>query len=152
MGIKAKHKDSDISDSLNKFFQRQEKALVRGLTIEGEKAVNTAKETGSYTDQTGVLRSANSYVVAVGGEEKGHGRLEEISGSKPKPKGVRGSELGYDYAKEIAKERSLNGVALVLANGAPYSAAVEAKGYTVQLAAVAQLKKGVRGLKGRLKI
>lgn len=54
--------DFDFSD-VDQFFEKEEAEILAGMEEEGKAFVEDAKQTGSYTDRTGCLRSSNDYEV-----------------------------------------------------------------------------------------
>lgn len=115
---------SQIDKYIQQLLKRQERALVNTLMYIGEKCVNAARANGSYTDQTGNLRSSIGYVVTVDGKIKGSSTFETVK------EGEDGSKTGKDFAKELAAQYP-QGVALIVVAGMHYAKYVAATGRDV---------------------
>ena len=105
--------------------------VVRKLQYAGERLIIQARQHGSYTDQTGNLRSSIGYVIVKDGQ------ILTGSGFNTIPPRVRregdvynGSKEGQSLAKEIASKYK-RGIALIVVAGMNYAAYVEAKGFDV---------------------
>ncbi len=86
----------------------------------GEQFVNDARNTQTYQDQTGNLRSSIGYIIAKDGII-----IQE---------NIEGKAEGKAYAKEVANEvlrENTSGFVLIGVAGMSYAAAVESKGYSV---------------------
>lgn len=115
---------SQIDKYIQQQLKRQERALVNTLMYIGERCVNAAREKGSYTDQTGNLRSSIGYVVAVDGQIKGSSTFEQMYD------GEDGSKTGKEYAKELVS-RFPKGAVLIVVAGMHYAKYVAATGRDV---------------------
>ncbi len=113
-----------IETLLNRQLQRLNLAIVHTLQVVGEKALNAARQTNSYRDQTGNLRSSLGYVVVC------DGKVVAVSGFAVVKNGKEGTKEGAAYAKRLAKHYS-TGYALIVVAGMNYAAHVSAKGYDV---------------------
>jgi hypothetical protein len=118
--------------SLNKQFEQfkefKEKMIekyVAAFEYTGEQFVNDAKDSGSYKDRTGNLRSSIGYIVALDGQIKS--QKFEVSGKGTD--GEKGKREGLQFAREIIGSRM--GLILVGVAGMEYASALEAKGYEV---------------------
>ncbi len=120
----------DISD-LEKQYEMEVNRLKRQAKLKlqrvGEVYASTAKEKGSYKDQTGNLRNANGYGI------KENGSLTDISsGRSETERGIKGQSVKAE-------------IELICGNGMDYASHVQRKGYDVtdsaQLAAEAEARK-----------
>ena len=120
----------DISD-LEKQYEMEVNRLKRQVKLKlqrvGEVYASTAKEKGSYKDQTSNLRNANGYGI------KENGSLTDISSGRPE------TEQGIKRQSVKAE------IELICGNGMDYASYVQRKGYDVtdsaQLAAEAEARK-----------
>lgn len=115
---------AQIERYMQQQLKRQERAVVNTLMNIGEQCVNKARIQGSYTDQTGNLRSSIGYVVAVDGKIRG------ISDFAVVKDGEEGGKTGKDYAKELVAKYP-QGVVLIVVAGRTYAKYVAAKGRDV---------------------
>lgn len=100
------------------------KALVYNLCAVGEQALNTARLTNSYKDQTGNLRSSIGYVVSMDGE------IVQMSSFDTVKEGREGSRGGKEYAMQLVRDFP-KGIVLIVVAGMNYASYVSAKGYDV---------------------
>lgn len=94
----------------------------------GEECVNTAKNSGRYTDRTGNLRSSIGYMVLENGSiinVAGFGK-----GANQTLDGQEGAAQGEEYIQSIAAKFP-KGLTLVLVAGMKYAAYVNDRGYDV---------------------
>lgn len=124
MGIRMTTPMSQIEKYMQQQLKRQERAVVNTLMYIGERCVNTARERGSYTDQTGNLRSSIGYVVAVDGKIRG------VSDFAIVKDGEEGGKTGKEYAKELIAKYP-QGIVLIVVAGRHYARYVAAKGRDV---------------------
>ena len=106
---------------------RLRQVLLRNLAYIGEQCLNAARQTDSYKDQTGNLRSSIGYVIVE------DGRVVQASDFSPSDKGTdkaTGQATGKAYANELAA-RFPSGLTLLIVAGMNYAAYVSAKGYDV---------------------
>lgn len=124
MTIKRTTPISQIMQYMDDRISAYEQVIVRRLSYAGEQCVTQAREHGSYTDQTGNLRSSIGYVIVRNGVI--------ISGSdfRVVKQGSEGSSTGKALAEEITSKFS-KGIALVVVAGMNYAGYVEAKGRDV---------------------
>lgn len=99
-------------------------ALIYRMKYIGEKCLNAARETNSYKDRTGNLRSSLGYVIVSDGSIVYQSDFEVVK------QGNDGSKSGIQYAKEIVKQFP-EGIVLIVVAGMNYAAYVSAKGYDV---------------------
>ena len=114
-----------ISAGLANFVEKAERKQFMVLSRIGEEFVNKAREKqpseGSFTDQTGNLRSSIGYIIV----KDGHVLKEFFPGGKPV-----GSGTGKDVAKDLAATY-VDGFILIVVAGMDYAAAVESTGWDV---------------------
>ncbi len=99
-----------------------ERLLIKRFTMTGEECVRIARESGSYNDITGNLRSSIGYVVLQDGKPVVNGASKQYSGTK-----------GNGEAGPAAAEALLNqlqakfprGIVLIVCAGMNYAAYVE---------------------------
>ncbi len=99
-----------------------ERLLIKRFTMIGEECVRIARESGSYNDITGNLRSSIGYVVLQDGKPVVNGASKQYSGTK-----------GNGEAGPAAAEALLNqlqakfprGIVLIVCAGMNYAAYVE---------------------------
>lgn len=124
MPIKANFDQSKVTRHLEEMVARQERVLVNTLSYVGERCVNKARTSGSYTDRTGNLRSSIGYVVAVDGQIR---TMSDFSGIKS---GGEGASIGQNYARELVSKFP-QGIVLIVVAGMHYAKYVAAKGFDV---------------------
>ncbi len=97
--------------------------LVKQLTYIGEECIRIARESGSYNDITGNLRSSIGYVVLVDGKPVKYGSAKQYDGAKGN------GEAGPPAAEALLKTLQAKfpwGVVLIVCAGMKYAAYVEA--------------------------
>jgi hypothetical protein len=115
MGIKPTFSQQDILQAFKLKAQRMDAAIVSRFVFVGETFVRNARSKGNYTDQTGNLRSAISYIVFKDGIKRSPGAISDLSKNLI-------AELRSKYMK---------GYVLIVCTGMDYAAAVESKGKDV---------------------
>lgn len=118
---------SDLEKQYNDEVNRLKRQTKLKLQRVGEVYTSTAKEKGSYKDQTSNLRNANGYGI------KEDGSLTEVSSGRPETEqGIKGQPVKAE-------------IELICGNGMDYASHVQRKGYDVtdsaQLAAEAEARK-----------
>lgn len=113
-----------INAYIEQWLQRLQAAMLRELHIIGEKCLNAARQTNSYRDQTGNLRSSIGYVIVSDGKIVYESSFEAVKNGKD------GSSSGAAYAKKLARQFP-QGLVLIVVAGMDYAAHVAAKGYDV---------------------
>ena len=96
--------------------------LIKQLSYIGEECVRIARESGSYNDITGNLRSSIGYVVLYDGNPVVNGASKQYSGTKGN------GELGAEAAETLLKSLQAKfpwGVVLIVCAGMKYAAYVE---------------------------
>ena len=94
--------------------------LVKQLSFIGEECIRIARESGSYNDITGNLRSSIGYVVLVDGKPVVTGASKQYSGKDGN------GEAGPPAAEALLQAKFPWGVVLIVCAGMKYAAYVEA--------------------------
>ena len=100
------------------------KALVNALRYLGERCINEARDSGTYTDRTGNLRASLGYVVLKDGKPLGSPKL--IRGGTQD-----GKEGGEETIRQAISETNDEGYVLIVVAGMHYAKYVESMGYNV---------------------
>lgn len=124
MSIRQTTPEAEINAYIEQQIERMIDALIRTLQYVGERCLNAARRTNSYTDRTGNLRSSLGYVIVVDGKIAYESDFEVVK------KGKTGAKNGAKFAKEVARQFP-EGVVLIVVAGMKYAAYVSAKGYDV---------------------
>jgi hypothetical protein len=119
-------------------------AIVSRLKFVGESFVTKARNSDTYKDQTGNLRSSIGYVIYYNGQH-----LEsDFPGAQSE---------GVTKARELADEVAADfphGFVLICVAGMDYASAVEARGYDVitnsSLEAIDDLRQAMREIKDKI--
>ena len=110
----------NVNRKVDRFVVNIEQRIIWTLAMVGEQFVNDARNTQTYQDQTGNLRSSIGYIIAKDGII-----IQE---------NIEGKAEGKAYAKEVANEvlrENTSGFVLIGVAGMEYACAVESKGYSV---------------------
>lgn len=124
MGIVQKTPMSEIDDYIEQQIKRITDAMLYNLQYVGERCLNTARQTNSYKDQTGNLRSSLGYVIAMDGKIVHNSTFEIVKD------GGDGKKSGIQFAKEIVRQFP-EGIVLVVVAGMHYAQYVSATGRDV---------------------
>lgn len=124
MGITQKTPESEIDKYIEKQVERITNALIYNLQYIGERCLNTARETNSYKDRTGNLRSSLGYIIVL------DGKIQYQSDFAVVLQGGIGAKSGIQYAKEVARQFP-EGIVLLVVAGMEYAAYVSATGRDV---------------------
>lgn len=124
MGITLKTPEAEIDAYIQQNVERMTDAVIYNLQHIGEACLNTARETKSYKDRTGNLRSSLGYVIVVDGKIKYQSNFEVIM------QGESGAKSGLQYAKKVARQFP-EGIVLIVVAGMKYAAYVSATGRDV---------------------
>lgn len=126
MRIKQTTPKNVVNRELDKIPKRLHELIERNLRYVGEACVNQARgyNLGTYTDQTGNLRSSVGYVLAYRGKVKGKSKFETVM------TGTEGRAKGEEYALKLSRENP-NGWVLVLVAGMEYASHVQLMGKDV---------------------
>lgn len=96
--------------------------LIFRLSAIGEECIKIARESGSYQDQTGNLRSSIGYVILYDGKPVQYGASKQYSGTKGN------GEAGPPAAEELLNSLQAKfpwGIVLIVCAGMKYAAFVE---------------------------
>lgn len=117
-----------MTTSLRKIadFQRQEiekykKVLLNIFCEAGEECIIEARNGGTYTDQTGNLRSSIGYAVLNDGKVYQQGQVEQTLNGK------EGISEAKKYLKERIKSAKKEGIVLIVTAGMNYAEYVETR-------------------------
>lgn len=124
MGITQKTPASEIDSYFEEQIERTTNAIIYSLQYVGERCLNAARETNSYKDRTGNLRSSLGYVIVVDGKIKCQSDFEVVL------KGDAGAKTGVQFAKEVARQFP-EGIVLLVVAGMKYASYVSATGRDV---------------------
>lgn len=111
-----------IQSKINKKRKEVVDHIVKQLTYIGEECIKIARESGSYNDITGNLRSSIGYVVLYNGKAVKYGAEKRYNGKKG-----NGAD-GVQAAKTLLNELQAKfpyGVVLIVCAGMNYAAYVE---------------------------
>ena len=122
MGIELKTSQAKIEKMIAKKVDNVKKAIIYNLSYIGERCVTEAREKtpdeGSFTDQTGNLRSSIGYAIVCDGVTvQTYGFLPTEKGSK---KGVDGQKDGQNFLNEIIRKFPKD-IVLILVAGMNYA-------------------------------
>lgn len=133
-----------IGDKINASVEARLQVIVNTLCYVGEQCIIEARDGGTYTDQTGNLRSSIGYAVIWDGKVVQRDCIDKIK------QGDKGVSDGNEYLSKCIKGRRRKGIVLIVTAGMNYAEYVEAKGFNVLTSA--ELKAGplVKSLLTRL--
>lgn len=114
--------NADLDRWFDIFEDKAEAAIYEKLKEAGEYFVKMARESGSYQNQTGNLRSSIGYVIVKDG-------AIITSNFQQAANGTEGLETGKRIAATIAS--GMKGFALIGVAGMDYAVHVESKGFEV---------------------
>lgn len=144
--IKQLFSQAELDKWFDIFEENAESALYEKLQEAGEYFVKLARESGTYQDQTGNLRSSIGYVIVKDGTllTKNFAKYTKSKSEVNKP--VNGDQIAEKLAVNIAGQ--IKGFVLVGLAGMNYSVFVEAKGLEVVSSSAMQtemwLKKSIQ--------
>lgn len=124
MGITQTTPSAEIDRYIEEQVERITKALIYNLQYIGERCLNAARDTNSYKDQTGNLRSSLGYVIVCDGKIVFQSNFEVVK------TGAKGAKSGIQFAKEIVRQFP-EGIVLLVVAGMKYAAYVSATGRDV---------------------
>lgn len=124
MGIRQTTPASEIDRYIEQQVERLIKATIYNLQFIGERCLNAARDTNSYKDRTGNLRSSLGYVIVCDGKIVYQSDFEVVL------QGKTGAKSGIQYAKEVARQFP-EGIVLIVVAGMNYASYVSDKGYDV---------------------
>lgn len=119
------HNINEIYRGIDDFVDYKTRKSIEILSYIGEQFENTAKQDGSYTDQTANLRNSIGYVVVVDGKIKKNSFPNNMS---------EADQESIEHVKQLAENYSglsKDSPVLIGVAGMEYAAAVESKGYEV---------------------
>lgn len=122
MAIRLTTPRAEIDAYLQKSAENLRRAALRALAYCGERCVNEARQSGSYTDRTGNLRSSTGYVLVENGQV-----AQEFFPSMGKGNGMG---KGQDFARSLVAKFP-KGLCLIVVAGMNYASYVENRGYDV---------------------
>ena len=115
MRIEQTTPEAEIRRAMEKAYNAVMQESLKRLLYIGEAALNAAREKGSYTDQTGNLRSSVGYVVVY------DGKIVQTSGFKRVKDGAACTGSGQAYAERVSRGLSSKGLILVVVAGMKYA-------------------------------
>ena len=124
MGAKQITPMSEVEACLDEQIERIEQLIIYNLSNVGEQCLTEARNTNSYKDQTGNLRSSIGYTIVK------DGRVIRQSDFAVVRKGSEGKSEGEQFARSLASKFS-DGIVLIVVAGMNYASYVSAKGYNV---------------------
>ena len=126
MGISRKTSDKQIQVYLDERLARLRQACLNNLKYVGEQAVNEARDSHRYRNQTGNLQSSIGYCVLEDGKVifGGQDSFEVVKN------GEQGSNEGRAFLQRLISEHP-SGLVLIVVAGMEYAAYVEAKNLNV---------------------
>ena len=145
MAAKSYSFDASINDAIEEVKANVKKAALVNLQYVAEQALNAARQTKSYKDQTGNLRSSLGYIIAMDGEIKYTSTFEQVK------TGGEGTKAGLDYAMQMIGAHK-SGIVLLMVAGMEYASFVSAKGYDVLDSAELLAEKLIPQMLSKLKL
>lgn len=115
---------SEVEAYLDEQIERIEQLIIYNLSYVGEQCLTEARNTNSYKDQTGNLRSSIGYTIVK------DGRVIRQSDFAVVRKGSEGKSEGEQFARSLASKFP-EGIVLIVVAGMNYASYVSAKGYNV---------------------
>ena len=140
MGLTPLYTSNDVKEVFDTFVEDVEIQLIQLYAYVGEDFVNNARNTSTYKDRTGNLRSSIGYVVALDGEVK----IDNLEGT------AEGKARAKELVQQVLSEES-SGIVLIGFAGMQYASYVESKGYDVITGSVPKASKILRELRAGLK-
>ena len=124
MPIKHLSPKNALGQYLDKRAEEIEKVMTNNLIYVGESAVNEARTSGRYKDQTGNLRSSIGYLILKDGKVVKESAFPVVKG------GNKGAQQGRQFIQSLISENA-SGLVLIVVAGMEYAAYVEAKNLNV---------------------
>lgn len=112
---------SVIGDKLTSAVEAKKRVIADALCYVGERCLIEARDGGTYTDQTGNLRSSIGYAVLINGQV-----LQYVCADKVKD-GSEGVSQGLQYLRSRIQKASRKGIILIVTAGMNYAEYVETK-------------------------
>ena len=110
-----------ISGFTEQEIRKNEKVLLNIFCEAGEECIIEAKNGGTYTDQTGNLRSSIGYVVLRDGKVYQQGQVDQTKDGK------EGISEGKKYLEKRIKAAKQDGIMLIVTAGMNYAEYVETR-------------------------
>jgi len=117
-----------IQEQIYKEIETRKKAVLRTLIYVGKEAVNKARSSHKYIDQTGNLTSSIGFVVLDDGVVVSKSSFPIVN------KGSKGKRDGTNFLKSLIAENK-KGMVLIVVAGMNYASCVEAMGLDVLISA-----------------
>lgn len=124
MRVKVNPSHREIQAEITAYVQAQKRVLIRTLASCLEQIINTARDSGSYTNRTHNLRSSIGGLIIVDGE------VVHKAGFKQSGNGAEGVTSGIEYAQSLTREYP-KGIAVIVVAGRDYASYVADRGYDV---------------------
>ena len=126
MAIKRITTDAEITQYLEKRIDELRGKIIEAFSYVGEQAVNEARDSHRYRNQTGNLQSSIGYCVLEDGKVifGGQDSFEVVKN------GEQGSNEGRAFLQRLISEHP-SGLVLIVVAGMEYAAYVEAKNLNV---------------------
>lgn len=148
--IRPKFNAKDIAKWSAEVKARVINAILSRLQFVGESFIVDARNTNTYMDQTGNLRSSIGYLISYNGNILSQNFEATDRGKESGEKGVQEAQR---LAKDIADDYP-EGFVLVCVAGMDYAATVESRGYDVitnsSITAIADLRQAMIDLRQRI--
>jgi hypothetical protein len=126
MGIKANFNSCDLRNYTHSKVNEWTETMLFACKEACTKMVARAKQTNTYQDQTGALRSSIGYVLYHNGMEVAS-NFESTGGEQ----GNEGAQKGLSYARSMAEKYGSSGMVAVVVAGMDYALYMESKGQDV---------------------
>ena len=123
MPIKMTTTNAEIEKYLQGELAKRRQAVIRNLRYLGERCINEARDSGSYSDRTGNLRTSIGYVVVSDGKPIG---APVLAGGSPE-----GEAQSRKTIEQVVSETTGQGLVLIVVAGMHYAKYVESRGYNV---------------------
>ena len=123
MPIKMTTTNAEIEKYLQGELAKRRQAVIRNLRYLGERCINEARDSGSYSDRTGNLRASIGYVVMSDGKPLG---APVLAGGSPE-----GEAQSRKTIEQVVSETTGQGLVLIVVAGMHYAKYVESRGYNV---------------------
>jgi hypothetical protein len=140
---KARFNRNDIRRHLNLGASKIEEQIIIRLRYLAEGTIAVARQTNSYLDQTGNLRSSLGYMILKDGRAIDES-FEQVKG------GAEGIAAGRKHARQVASEFP-RGYVLVVVCGMHYGVVLESRGIDVLSSAEIYAKKELPKMLEKLK-
>lgn len=112
---------SVIGDKLTSAVEAKKRVIADALCYVGERCLIEARDGGTYTDQTGNLRSSIGYAVLINGQVLQYACADKIKN------GSEGVSQGLQYLQSRIKKAVKKGIILIVTAGMNYAEYVETK-------------------------